>query len=166
MIAETILSFAWRHWKLISVALVVGSLSLALVVAKSDARHWRKMHDNLVANYKVAQADAALYQSEYNRELEREFARKADQAEDRHAEQLASITDRTNAYIAANRVRENPACTPSGASSAAESAGASVSAPVPAAPELVTATAEDVRSCAAAVVYADQAHAWAVKLAD
>lgn len=157
---ETALSLVWRHWKIILGAVVVGGLSIALLIAKSDARHWRKMHDNLAANYKVAQADAARAQSERNRAIEQEYARKADEAEDRHAKQIASITDRTNAYIAANRVQQNPKCTTSGAGSSAESSGASVSAPVPA-DSLVAVTADDLHACSAAVAYALAAHEWA-----
>jgi hypothetical protein len=63
--AESALSLIWRHWKLILGGLIVAALSVMLLIAKGDARHWRKMHAQeetahhlTVANYEKARAKA------------------------------------------------------------------------------------------------------------
>ncbi|RSU21192.1 hypothetical protein [Sphingomonas koreensis] len=49
----TAIEFAWRNWKLILGGLIVATLGVMLIVAKGDARHWRKMHEQEVAAHKL-----------------------------------------------------------------------------------------------------------------
>jgi hypothetical protein len=96
MALEVALSFAWRHWKLILGGLVALSLSVALFLARSDARHahealtaekashaldiatWRAasakaIADNL-ADVRAKEGDAAIITEKANHDLESQLA--------------------------------------------------------------------------------------------
>lgn len=169
---EIALGTALRHWKLILSGLLVMTLAVALLITratlaneKSAHAAERAAHAETIANYKLAQEVATVKAERQQRETEDRYRRNADEAEDLHAAQLASATDAAERYIAANRVRSQSAqCPSSGSAPATTDQRASVPADVPAAPELVTITPEDVRACSAAVTYADQAHSWATTL--
>ena len=169
---EMALGTALRHWKLILGGLLVTGLIVALLVtrgtlagARADLEKERAAHAETIANYKLAQEVATAKAERQRREIEDRYRRNADEAEDLHAAQLASANDAAERYIAANRVRSQGAqCPSSGTASAASDQRPRVPEAVPAAPELVTVTPDDVRSCSAAVTYADQAHSWAMTL--
>lgn len=57
---EAALSFAWRHWKLILGGLVALSLSVALFLARSDARH---AHEALTAEKASHALDIATWKA-------------------------------------------------------------------------------------------------------
>lgn len=169
---ELALGTALRHWKAILGGIVLLGLSVALLLAKADARHWKKRHGQeatahqmTVANYRTAQAEATAKAERQRRDLEESYRRNADVAENEYATGLAQAGDRATAYIAANRVRAQGAqCEGSGTVAATGDQRPSVSAPMPTAPELVSVTPGDVRACAAAVNYADEAHSWSMTL--
>ena len=50
------LSFAGRHWRVISAGLIVSALGLMLLLAKADARHWHKRYDAEAAAHKLTVA--------------------------------------------------------------------------------------------------------------
>jgi cell division septum initiation protein DivIVA len=59
-----------KHWRLIATGLALAALGIALLLAKADARHWKKRagqeqaaHAMTVANYKAAQTAAEARQS-------------------------------------------------------------------------------------------------------
>lgn len=61
----TAITSALRNWKaltagLILASLILASLTLALILAKADARHWRKQADHNAALYVGEQAKHAL----------------------------------------------------------------------------------------------------------
>jgi len=165
-------SFIWRHWKLILGAVAVLGLSFALMLtrasladARADLAKEKAAHAETIANYRLAQEVATVKADRQRRDIEEKYRRNADEAEDLHAAQLASANDAAERYIAANRVRTQGAqCASSGAAPAANDQRAGVPEGVPAAPELVAVTPDDVRSCGAAVAYADRAHSWAMTL--
>lgn len=169
---EMALGTALRHWKVILGGLLVTGLLIALLVTRgtlagtrADLVKERAAHAETIANYKLAQEVATVKAERQKREIEDQYRRNADVAEDLHAAQLASANDAAELYIAANRVRtQGTQCSAGGTAAPANDQRASVPADVPAAPELVTVTPEDVRSCGAAVAYADRAHSWAMTL--
>ena len=54
------IALALRNWKLIVGGLGLFALGLLLMLAKADARHWRKMHDGVLASYQLEQAKHAI----------------------------------------------------------------------------------------------------------
>lgn len=43
---EAVLSFLWRHWKLVGWALSVAAMGIALMLAHANARHFKKLSEN------------------------------------------------------------------------------------------------------------------------
>lgn len=163
--AEAALSLLWRHWKLILGVVVVAGLSVALMLTRGTLEREKAAHTKTKGDYAFAQEVASRKAEQQRRDLEDRYRRNADEAEDLHAAALASATDAAERYIAANRVRPQSAqCPSSGTIAAANDQRAGVPEDVPATPELVTITPDDVRSCGAAVAYADRAHSWAMTL--
>lgn len=75
-----------------------------------------------------------------------------------HKKALADAGDRTDRFIAANRVRPQ-ACRPDRATQASQDQAAA--APQVSAPDAVLVDASDVRACSAAAVYAQSSYEWA-----
>ncbi len=169
---EMALGTALRHWKLILGGLLVTGLLIALLATratlagtKADLVAEKAAHQETIANYKLAQEVATVKAERQRREIEEQYRRNADEAEDLHAAALANAGDAAKRYIERNRLRAQGAqCPASGAAPAASSDGAVVPAPAPAAPELVAVTEADIRACSAAVTYGDAAHSWAMTL--
>jgi hypothetical protein len=163
MIAEAALSLLWRHWKLILGAVVVLGLSVALTLTRGTLEREKAAHAKTKADYAFAQEVATVKAERQRRDLEDRYRRNADEAEDLHAAALASATDAAEQYIARNRVRPQAAqCPSSGTAPAASDQRPGVPEGVPAASVMVTA--DDVRACTGAVVYADEARKWALTL--
>ena len=167
---EMVLGTALRHWKPILGGLLVAALLMAMLLtrstladAKSDLVKERAAHAETIASYKLAQEVATVKAERQQREIEDRYRRNADEAEDLHAAALASATDAAEQYIARNRVRPQAAqCPSSGTAPAASDQRPGVPEGVPAASVMVTA--DDVRACTGAVVYADEARKWALTL--
>ena len=61
---EMALGTALRHWKAILGGIVLLALTIALLAAKSDARHWRKKHDAAALQIERMNAQAAKQEAD------------------------------------------------------------------------------------------------------
>jgi hypothetical protein len=65
MAVEELLSFIWRHWKLFVGGAVVAVFAVLLLIAKGDARHFKKLYEQQVeltasAESKLAVSNASI----------------------------------------------------------------------------------------------------------
>lgn len=161
---ETFAGAALRHWKAILAGIVLLGLSVALVVAKTDARHWRKMHEReatahklTVANYRAAAEKARADDLAHAAAVKARDDRIAQETQRDLQDQLASAYRAADDY--ARRLR---AATGAGQGSTSGAdlphvAGAALD-PAGTGPEAVVA--QDARICAAAVVKAQGWQDW------
>jgi hypothetical protein len=54
-----ILATGLRHWKLVAGGLALAALAIALLLAKADARHWKKRADACQLRTEIAAREAA-----------------------------------------------------------------------------------------------------------
>lgn len=91
-------SFAWKHWKLIGSALVVGSLSFMLhvrTVQRNDARRnlsaEQSAHARDIATWKAAVAEAERKDAEHARQVEQQQAQVAQDTDHAYQVQIANL---------------------------------------------------------------------------
>lgn len=160
--------WALRNWKLLAGGFVVVALGIMLVIAKGDARHWRKMHGQeatahklTIANYRAAaekaRADALAHAA----------AVKAKDDAIAKETQHALTTQLADAYRAADDyARRLRAATRAdqGSSSGANLPGAATAALDPDRPSEV-AELDDARICARNTVIARGWQDWWAQVA-
>lgn len=105
---ETALSAAWgffaRNWRWMLPALAFVGLGLALVLAKADARHWRKVaaseklaHQLTVSNYRAAAETARRKDAENVIRVQREQAKITEDVTNDYEARLADARRRADA---------------------------------------------------------------------
>lgn len=148
-------AFLRAHWKLIATAGVI--LALSLYAWRLDALRagYRAERDQVRTEY-AAFRKAITDRTAAALAKEKEQARAADIS---HEKQLADARSATDRFIDANRVQPARSCH----SPAPTAPGAGLPQEVPAGP-LVAVSDGDVRACTDAVIYAVEAHKWAISL--
>lgn len=148
----------------------IGPIVAALVLfalwrgAETRLKAERASHAATIAKVEKAAAEALAKAIAQNRAIEARYRSQADEADDRYQAALADARSDTDRFIARSRVQPPPCRATRGTAGPAESVGAGVPAPVPAAPELVGVTPDDVRACTSSYAYALEAHRWAMGL--
>ena len=161
------------HWRWLLPSLVTVGLGLALLFARADARHWRKVADNRAKiiksnadKYRAAQ-EAAMRKAEHDRaahETEtRTLAERIDDAND-HAQ--AAARDAVAAYARTHRVPglvRNPGA-PSGPATAAVPDDPARSPRAGEAPDMVAVSEAELGDLSKAALQAAIAREWAEQL--
>ncbi|GLV28208.1 hypothetical protein TomTYG75_07310 [Sphingobium sp. TomTYG75] len=149
-----------QHWKLIALALLlatIGIQQLRVTGLKSSLRAEKAAHATTIANYRQAQADAALAALQAKQEKEAEYAKAAQDAD-------AGYIALRSRYDSLLRAKASGGAS-SGASVAAKDNGSSVPEVTAAVPVAVFAMPEtDWLKLPGLQAYADQCHVWALSL--
>jgi hypothetical protein len=137
---------------------------VALVVALAACawlwRGWDKAEARIDAMEVAAKQSEALHRAAIKAQQDK-FDRLKKETDDAYKASLADAGDRTDRFIAANRLR-GKSCA---AQAAAPSQGQGPGSPEkPAAEAFVAVTEADVKACAGAWVYAQSSYEWAQKL--
>ena len=159
------IALALRNWKPLAIAAVIAALSLALIFARGDARHWQKLatqekvaHALTAANYRTAAEQARANDLAHARIIEATYATIAQEKQNALETQLADARRNLADYV--QRMRATTAADQSGGGatdmpgapdSASEVAAASGNALVPVA---------DLDICAVNTVKAEGWRAW------
>lgn len=111
MTLENLGSFLWRHWKLVLGGLALAVLGVMLVIAKGDARHWRKVaeaekaaHQLTVTSYRAAAEKARADDLANVARVQRDQQAITERITDAYQDRLASADvryDRLRAQAAA-----------------------------------------------------------------
>lgn len=165
-------SFAAKHWRPLALLGLFGALSLALLFARADAQHWRKVADKRAETikenadaYAQAQRDAATKAAGERALHETETTDLAKRIDDANHRAQAAARDAAAAYAAAHRVRSCPAPGASGGTVAAAVPDGPASDPGagPAA-DMVAVSRADFDQLTSAAVRAAIARQWAEEL--
>ena len=165
-------SLAAKHWRPLALLGIFGALLLALLFARADAQHWRRLADKRAEMirknadaYAQAQRDAEIKAAGERAMHETETADLAKRTDDANDHAQAAARDAVAAYAAAHRVRACPAQGPSGGTVAAAVPDDSASDPGagPAA-DMVAVSRADFDQLTAASLRAAVARQWAEEL--
>ena len=158
-----ILALILRHRVPIALAVALLGLTLASWHYRSAYHAERALRQADRAAYGQAQAEAALIAKRALDATEARYRSKANDADREHQTRLVDARSATDAYLGRMRTKA-ASCPASGAVASAEGGGAGVPANVPA-DSFVAISDSDVQACAAATIYAIEAHNWAMTLA-
>lgn len=156
---DTAIAFL-RRWK----ALLPWAIVLALLLRLYGFLWW----DGVIEQRDKARAataqcikageEAKAKQIALNNQTKARYEAAAKEADNDHAKELALANDRTERWIAANRVRKTGGSRPSGAGAAAEGEAAELPQAMPA--DAVLVSAADVRLCTSRSQDALSAYEW------
>lgn len=154
-----------RNWKPPALAAVIAALSLALIIARGDARHWQKLaaqekaaHALTVANYRTAAEQARANDLAHARIIEATYATIAQEKQNALESQLADARRNLADYV--QRMRATTAADQSGGGAARMSGDADSAGGFAAASGSALVPVADLDICAVNTVKAEGWRAW------